>query len=168
MGKRKTIVEKKEDSKLVENANAESITLIRELMKWEKVDLTDYDAVLARIDKYFQLMQAADSKPLVAGLSQALGIDRRRLWELSHGNRVLSATDDVMALLENVYSLLETAWEYNFANDKFRMPATGIFLGKNHFGYQDVTDLVVTPNNPMGKEADEQALKQKYIESAIE
>ena len=28
-------------------------------------------------------------------------------------------------------------------------PPTGIFLSKNWFGYRDVADVVVTPNNPM-------------------
>ena len=87
MGKNK-IVEKKEDNKLTENANSESVALIRELMTWDKVDLTDLEAVRARIDKYFALMQAADSKPLVAGLSQALGHPQCHLAQCHHRRRL--------------------------------------------------------------------------------
>ena len=41
-------------------------------------------------------------------------------------------------------------------------PVSGIFLGRNHWGYQDKIDLVVTPNNPLSD-----ALNQKQLEERI-
>ena len=43
-------------------------------------------------------------------------------------------------------------------------PASGIFLGKNHFGYKDVQDLVVQPKQPLGEQADAEAIEEKYRE----
>ena len=43
-------------------------------------------------------------------------------------------------------------------------PASGIFLAKNWYGYKDVADVVVTPNNPMqGLDAD--AARKRLIEA---
>lgn len=40
-------------------------------------------------------------------------------------------------------------------------PASGIFLGKNMFGYKDVQDVVVTPNNPLGDMPDQKMLEER-------
>ena len=39
-------------------------------------------------------------------------------------------------------------WADYMLNGKLN-PASGIFLAKNWYGYKDVADVVVTPNNPM-------------------
>ena len=45
-------------------------------------------------------------------------------------------------------------------------PVTGIFMLKNHFGYRDQSEVVLTPNaNPLGNEPDTEALKQKYLDA---
>jgi hypothetical protein len=40
---------------------------------------------------------------------------------------------------------MENLWENYMQNGKIN-PVSGIFLGKNNFGYQDKTEYVVTPN----------------------
>ena len=45
-------------------------------------------------------------------------------------------------------------------------PVTGIFWQKNYDGMKDQTEMVVTPNNPLGDAADTQALAQKYLDNA--
>ena len=54
---------------------------------------------------------------------------------------------------------MEEIWYDLMQNGKIN-PGSGIFLGKNVFGYKDVADVVVTPNNPLqGMDAD-QAMKR--------
>lgn len=47
-------------------------------------------------------------------------------------------------------------------------PVTGIFLGKNHFGYADKQEVVLTPNSPLGDAKDTKELEERYIESIVE
>ena len=46
---------------------------------------------------------------------------------------------------------MEILWENYMQNGKIN-PVSGIFLGKNNFGYQDKQEMVLTPNN--NQEAD--------------
>lgn len=41
-------------------------------------------------------------------------------------------------------------------------PASGIFIGKNMFGYKDTQDVVVTPNNPLDNGASPTEIADKY------
>ena len=43
-------------------------------------------------------------------------------------------------------------------------PVSGIFLGKNNFGYQDKQDLVITPNTNTIEAADAETIAAKYAE----
>ena len=42
---------------------------------------------------------------------------------------------------------MEDLWENYMQNGKIN-PVSGIFLGKNNFGYQDKQEMVLTPNQP--------------------
>ena len=59
--------------------------------------------------------------------------------------------------------MMEEIWYDMMQNGKIN-PASGIFLAKNIFGYKDVADVVVTPNNPMqGLDAD--TARKRLMES---
>ena len=57
--------------------------------------------------------------------------------------------------------MMEEMWVDYMQNGKIS-PPTAIFLAKNFFGYKDVADVVVTPNNPYQAASDEE-LKDKYL-----
>jgi hypothetical protein len=44
--------------------------------------------------------------------------------------------------------MIEEMWADYMQSGKLN-PATGIFLAKNWYGYKDVADVVVTPNDPL-------------------
>ena len=47
-------------------------------------------------------------------------------------------------------------------------PVSGIFLGKNHYGYKDQSEtVVVTPQNLLGSTESPAALEQKYLDSVV-
>jgi hypothetical protein len=76
----------------------------------------------------------------------AIGLDRRRLWEIRSGsNRNASIPQECKDIICEVYDSLEVLWEGYMTNGKIN-PVSGIFLGKNYFGYQDKQEYVVTPN----------------------
>ena len=65
-------------------------------------------------------------------------------------------------MIKEAFNFIENMWEQYMQNGKIS-PPNGIFLGKNHFGYKDVQDVVVQPQNPYDSENPE-TVRNKYIE----
>ena len=42
-------------------------------------------------------------------------------------------------------------------------PVSGIFLGKNNFGYQDKTEYVLTPNSQQDSDYDADSIRKRYL-----
>lgn len=132
-----------------------------EISMLPKIDTADIEQVQNRINEYFNLCIKHDTKPAVTGLALALGTDRRNLWRWKEGSCRKNTHSDV---IKKAYTIMEVMWEEYMLNGKIN-PVCGIFLGKNHWGYQDQSEIVVTPNNPLGDgELDAAELKQKYLE----
>ena len=130
--------------------NAKYIGVSLQLFNMTKVDLYKPDEVQQRLAEYFRIHTEADMKPTVVGMAMALGIDRRRLWEIRSGAKMGGHTTlDLPTLtvdyIKKAYDFMENLWENYMQNGKIN-PVSGIFLGKNNFGYQDKTEYVVTPN----------------------
>ena len=57
---------------------------------------------------------------------------------------------------------MENLWENYMQNGKIN-PVSGIFLGKNNFGYQDKTEYVVTPNMNNDSDFSADDIKKRYL-----
>ena len=132
------------------------------------VDLQDGEAVEKRVMEYFQIHADNDIKPTVMGLGLALGLDRRRLWEIKTGHNV-GCSKSPMALparsvdaVKKAYFIMENLWENYMQNGKIN-PVAGIFLGKNNYGYQDKTEYVLTPNQQNDKDYSADEIRQRYL-----
>ena len=150
--------------KVNEGDNTKYLKLIIELMNMPDIDIKDPDAVKQRITDYFVLYANYDMKPTVAGLGMALGLDRRRLWEIKTGNHTSSTPKlppQVEDSIKKAYKLMENLWESYMNSGKIN-PVSGIFLGKNNFGYQDKTEYVVTPNTQRD-EYDPEDIRRRYL-----
>lgn len=131
------------------------------------IDLHDPVAVQQRLVEYFQIYGEADLKPTVAGMGMALGLDRRRLWEIKtgaavggHAQQQLPA--ETLDLIKKAYEILETTME-NYANAGKINPVMAIFMMKNHFGYQDKTEYVLTPNQKQDSDYDADDIRKRYL-----
>lgn len=137
------------------------------LMNLPKIDVHDPEAVQERLNDYFGYMASQDAKPTVAGMAMALGLDRRRLWEIKTGNYhtnkwLESLPIEVTDSIKKAYSLMEYLWENYMVNGKIN-PVTGIFLGKNNFGYMDKQEMVLTPNTQNESDFNEDDLRKRYL-----
>lgn len=131
-------------------------------MNLPPIDCNDREQVERRIAEYFQLCIDDDVKPGVAGLCLSLGIDRRTWYSWGTGIRRKGEYMDIVARTRLVMeSILETYMQHGQIN-----PIPAIFLMKNHFGYRDQSEVVLTPSNPMGDVQDVETLRRKYLESA--
>ena len=147
--------------------NAKYISVSMQLFNMTKVDLHKPEEVQSRLAEYFQIHFDADLKPTVAGMAMALGIDRRRLWEIKSGTPMGGHTQlDLPTLtvdsIKKAYDFMENLWENYMQNGKIN-PVSGIFLGKNNFGYQDKTEYVVTPNTHNDSDYSADDIRKRYL-----
>jgi len=117
------------------------------LASWNlpKIDISDPDQVEERLGMYFKYCIDNDRRPQVVGMCNWLGISRQALNEWKNGEVRKDTHGDI---IRKAYELMEEMWIDYMQGGKIN-PATGIFLAKNFFGYKDVADVVVTPNDPM-------------------
>ena len=147
--------------------NQKYINVSMQLFNLPSIDLKNPEQVQARLNEYFKIQYDADLKPTVAGMAMALGVDRRRLWEIRSGNYHTSKSlTDLPTLttdyIKKAYDFMENLWENYMQNGKIN-PVSGIFLGKNNFGYQDKTEYVVTPNMHNDSDYDAEDIKKRYL-----
>ena len=57
---------------------------------------------------------------------------------------------------------MENLWENYMQNGKIN-PVSGIFLGKNNFGYQDKTEHVLTPKVQQDNDYDADSIRKRYL-----
>ena len=128
-----------------------------------KVDLNDAEQVVERINWYFRRCMEHDMKPGVVGLSNALGVTRQTLWNWKEGIRRADATKESVDAIKKAYGFLEELWEDFMMNGKVS-PPNGIFLGKNHFNYKDVQDVVIAPQNNGDQDMSAEDIAKRYLE----
>lgn len=147
--------------------NQKYISVSLKLFNLPAIDLRNPEQVQARLNEYFNIQFEADLKPTVAGMAMALGIDRRRLWEIRSGNyHTSNGLADLPTLttdsIKKAYDFMENLWENYMQNGKIN-PVSGIFLGKNNFGYQDKTEYVVTPNVHNDSDYNAEDIRARYL-----
>lgn len=126
----------------------------------QPIDISDVSQVEERLVWYFNHCAEDDIKPSVLGMCNALGIDRDTIWRWkTERSRKSDGHSDI---IKKAYDLLEQLDAEGLRDGKTN-PAAGIFLMKNLHAWQDKTDLVLTPNNPLGD-----TYSPKQIAEAIE
>ena len=147
--------------------NTKYLALGRELFNLPTIDLKDPEQVVNRLNEFFEIHERYDMKPTVAGMGMALGLDRRRLWEIKSGTLQGGTSHhalpkETMDSIKKAYEYMEILWENYMQNGKIN-PVSGIFLGKNNFGYQDKTEYVVTPNVNSDSDYNADDIKKRYL-----
>ena len=147
--------------------NTKYVLLGAKLFNLPSIDLHDPEQVNDRLNEFFKIHAEADMKPTVSGMGMALGLDRRRLWEIKTGNYHSSkGLADLPTLttdsIKKAYEYMELLWENYMQNGKIN-PVSGIFLGKNNFGYQDKTEYVVTPNVHSDSDYSADDIRKRYL-----
>lgn len=135
------------------------------LASWDlpPIDISDPKQVEMRIKQYFRDCLDNDMKPNVVGLADWIGVDQTTLTRWKRGD---FRAETHCPLIKRAYMKLEELWVDYMQNGKIN-PPSGIFLGKNMFGYKDVQDMVITPNNPLGEEVDPEVLRKRIEDNIV-
>lgn len=130
------------------------------------VSLKDANAVRERIKQCFELYLQAGMKPTVSGLALSLGISRTTLTGIKTGN--LGTTigyrnlpEETVNSIKRAYIIMETMWEDYMLNGQIN-PVSGIFLGKNNFGYRDQVDYQIN-SGEVSDSVDSATIRKKYL-----
>jgi hypothetical protein len=124
------------------------------------IDISDPKQVEERIGHYFQYCADNDRKPQIVGLCNWLGITRDTLNTWKNGEYRAGTHSDIV---KRAVSVIEEMWADYMQAGKLN-PATGIFLAKNWYGYKDVADVVVTPNNPL-QDLDADSARKRLVDA---
>ena len=123
------------------------------------IDISDANQVENRIREYFTFCVENDRKPNIVGMCNWLGVSRETLNTWKKGDYRATTHSD---LIKKAINVLEELWVDYMQSGKVN-PASGIFLGKNMFGYKDVQDVVLTPGDNLADVPPEEITK-KYQE----
>lgn len=126
------------------------------------IDTNNAEQVQRRLSEYFGLCVQYETKPSFAGMAAALGVERTILWKWCN-DMVPSKPQGVVNSVKKAREMLNSMLENWMQNGQVN-PVVGIFLGKNNFNYADKTEVVLTPNNPLGDatEEDKRRIEEKY------
>ena len=143
--------------------NSKAIGVIMQFNSLPVVDLKNPEQVRDRINLFYNMCFENDFKPTVSSMAASLGLNRKELWALlaqpEYSNRNFANLPTLTYdYIKKGYSSLEQLWEYYMQNGKIN-PVSGIFLGKNNFGYVDKVEHVIEPKATL----DESDLEQKYL-----
>lgn len=147
--------------------NSKNIGFLLKIADLPKIDLYQPEQVKERTMLYFRMCEEADMKPLVSSYAASIGLSRRELYEIrtgkfnnfwhKHFDRLPAES---IAVIRSAHDFLEQLWETNMVQGKVN-PVTGIFLGKNNFGYQDSVDYTITPGK---QETNADEIIKRYAE----
>ena len=137
--------------------NAKILEINIKLFNLKDIDMDDVDAVAERLTEYFRIYAESDFKPTVVGMARALNGHTRLCAGYGPALR-----PEVANLIKKAYFMMENQWETYMNSGKIN-PVSGIFLGKNNFGYQDKTEYVVTPNVQQDNDYDPTSIRQRYM-----
>ena len=130
-------------------------------MSLPPIDISSAAQVEERVMWYFSHCAESDMKPTVKGLCNALGIHRDTIHTWKTGERRAGTHKEIVL---KAYDMMEELWEDYMLNGKIN-PVSGIFLGKNLWGYADKQEYVVTPNTGNNyADVDMEAIEAKYAE----
>lgn len=140
--------------------NARYLRFARAAMNLEPIDISDEKQVEQRINEYLDFCEQNDMKPGMVGMANWVGVDQTTLSSWKRGE-YRGSTHSLV--IRRAVMMLESIWESYMQNGKVN-PASGIFLGKNHFGYKDQIDIAPVQSNPMGDEVDQKALEARIAD----
>lgn len=130
-----------------------------------KIDLSDAEAVRARINLYFDMCMENGVRPGVEGLCNALHTTRRTLCNWANGYTRTSS--DHQAAVVEARQLLADLMEQYMLNGEIN-PVAGIFLASNQFDYDRNATVTVQAAGALPVGEDPARLAEKYRADVID
>ena len=136
--------------------------IMSNVLYWYNRDIVKSDEECAdRLNEFFQRLNETGEVPTVEKMCLALGAVRKTVWEWEQGS-LGSTRGNMIKKAKEILAALDAELV-----SKGKIPQiTYIFRAKNFFGLSDKTEVVLTPNNPLGDDVNPADL-QKRIAGAV-
>lgn len=151
-------------AEMPEGYNARLVSFMMDIAPTEPLDLHDVPEMERRFANYLQKCAEQDMKVGNQAAYMAIGITKQQAWEWENNRSRNPARADFIKKVRQICGVFREG----LMQDGKVNPVTGIFWQKNYDGMKDQTEMVLTPNNPLGDMKDTKALEQKYLESAYD
>lgn len=133
-------------------------------MRWFDKEAVRTDEECAeRLNEFFESLIETGELPTVEKMSLALGVTRAAVFEWENGRNCSPARTRMIKRAKEMLAAMDAELV-----SKNKIPqVTYIFRAKNFHGMRDQTDVVVTPNNPIGAEIPEDELRKRITENVV-
>lgn len=131
-----------------ENKKKNALAYNIEALTLPSVNPANIEEIKERTSLYLNGCAERDIKPGVQGLCLWLGVERSTWYDWCNGT---TRRDTHYNFCNRVMVLLAASWESNMQENKTNA-VSGIFLGKNDFGYKDKSEVVVEPKQSVTNE----------------
>lgn len=150
----------------VEKSN--DVAYAKELFMLPTIDMGDPEAVR---DRYFELLELSEKYGraiTIEALSMGFDTTREEIIEVSKGERCrlgarLSSAS--LPIFQKCLNSVAGIWATHMSSGDFKQPVAGIFIGKNNFGYGDVTETVI--RHESGQQGPSRAELEAKYQSAL-
>lgn len=145
------------------SAKSEDISrILRNSLYWFNRDIVKSDEECAeRLNEFFERMATTGEIPTVEKMCLALGTVRQTVHDWEHNCTKGRARADMIKKAKEILASMDA----EMVSEGKIPQVTYIFRAKNFFGMQDQQELVLTPNNKLGDEVNEQEIVDKYKKS---
>lgn len=145
----------------IDSSVEEMRAMMKSILRWYGKPLVRTDEECAeRLNEFFKVVTENGELPTFEKMCLALGADRQTVWNWETG---ISGTPVRAAMIKQAKSML-AALDAEMVS-KGKIPVVSyIFRSKNFYGMKDQTDVVVTPNNPLGMATSAEDIASKYAE----
>jgi len=116
--------------------------------QWPKIDLDNDSEVEERCALYFEHCRQTLERPTIEGLSVAIGISPRTLYDWEQGVTRGNVGSTRPQIIKKSKALIQYMLAQMAVGNKI-YPNVWIFYGKNWFGMSDTQNIVITTNNAL-------------------
>ena len=133
------------------------------LTEYKRPRVRSDEELAARLNDYFERCSARGQIPTVEEMAMSTGYSITTLLDWEHGkNKGFSS--ETSFIIKKAKDFLKTFDAKLVITGKMNFLAY-CFRAKNYYGMADKSEVVLTPNNPLGGARDTKALEAQYIES---
>ncbi len=140
--------------------NSKIAGMLLEIHKWGEVDRSNPEALEERFWQYVEFCMNNDIRITNQAAYFAMGLTRDTVHDWESGEtRTLAHRN----LIKKVKSFCASYREQLGADGKLN-PVTLVWWQKNYDGFVDKSEVVLTPNNPLGDTKDPAEIQQRLLE----
>lgn len=144
--------------------NAKYAGVLATILRWGPVDKSDVDALEKRFWNFVDYCMEHDVKVTNQVTYLAMGITKDDVYNWENDRTRSPAHSE---LIKKVKSFCAAYREMLGADGRLN-PVTLVWWQKNYDGLVDKSEVVLTPNNPLGTIADQKQLEERISGSVVE